>query len=96
MGVRTDPIMETSQVFEGTWEEVSRQSARFAGKRVRLVVVESGQAGLGEAKLPLYATATPAERARAWEEWCGLPRPHVPPLSHEAISRESVYSPEED
>jgi hypothetical protein len=88
--------MSAGQVLEGTWEEVSRQAERLAGKRVRLVVVENGQADLPEAKLPFYAPATPEERVRAWEKWCSLPRPKVPPLSDEAISRECIYSPERD
>jgi hypothetical protein len=92
--MRRDETMSAGQVFEGTWEEVSRQAERLAGKRVRLAVIENGQADLDEGKLPFYATASPEERARAWEEWCSLPRPRVPPLSDEAISRESIYSPE--
>jgi hypothetical protein len=86
--------MANSQIFEGTWEEVARQADRLAGKRVRLIVVDNGHEEPAEAELPFYATATPEERARAWDEWCGLPRPHVPPLSEEAISRESIYSPD--
>ena len=87
--------MAVSQVIEGTWEEVARLADRFAGKRVRLVVVESGEGRAQAEKLPFYATATPAERARAWDEWCARPRPRVPPLSDAAVSRESIYSPDE-
>ena len=88
--------MATNLILEGTWEEVAQQAAGLAGKRVRLVVVENGPGESPEAALPFHATATPAERAHAWEEWCALPRPTVPPLSDEAISRESIYSPEPD
>jgi hypothetical protein len=84
-------------MIEGAWEEVARHADQLAGKWVRLIVIENGE---GSAKrpagAPFYATATPAERARAWEEWCHLPRPYAPPLSDEAISRESIYSPDED
>jgi hypothetical protein len=45
---------------------------------------------------PLHAGTTPVDRARAWSDWCALPRPTVPPLSDEAISRESIYSPDDE
>lgn len=31
--------MET-QILEGTWEEISRQSSRFAGRKVRVTILE--------------------------------------------------------
>lgn len=37
------------------------------------------------------ATLTPAERAEAWRQ-AALGLPHTPPLSDEAISRESIYN----
>lgn len=89
--------MAIERVFEGTWEEVSRQADHFAGKHVRLVVVEGDAREPPEtrgADAPFYSTATPEERARAWDAWCALPRPRVPPLSDEAISRERIYSAE--
>lgn len=87
--------MPTSQVIEGTWEDVMRQADQLAGKQVRLVVIDSRQEpAMGSS--PLYATASPEERVRAWNEWCLLPRPQVPPLSDHAVSREAIYSPEPD
>jgi len=83
-------------VFEGTWEDVVRQADRLAGKRVRLVVVESGQDRGAEPTSPCYATATPEERVRAWDEWCSLPRPQAPLLSDYAVSREGIYAPDRD
>lgn len=88
--------MALGPVIEGTWEEVARQSDRLAGKRVRVIVIENGQEPCAEANLPFYATATSEERAQAWEDWCALPRPQVRPLSDEAISRQSIYSPDAD
>lgn len=79
------------QVLEGTWEEIAGQADGLARKRVRVEVYENGSAELETAELPFYATATPAERARAWREWCDAPRRPVPPLSDEAISRETIY-----
>lgn len=32
----------TAQVLEGTWEEVARQGKNFAGRKVRLLVLEDG------------------------------------------------------
>jgi hypothetical protein len=85
--------MPVDQVLEGRWEEIVQQADRLSGKRVR-VIVEAEANGPGDTELPFYATATPEERARAWEDWCDLPRPHVPPLSDLAVSRESIYSTE--
>ena len=85
--------MAPSQVIEGTWEEVTRHAAILAGKHVRLVIIGNGDDGAG---MPFYITATAEERARAWEEWCRMPRPQAPPLSDEAISRETIYSPEQE
>jgi hypothetical protein len=86
----------TGQVFEGTWEDVVREAERFAGKHVRLQVMENGEEESPRAQPPFYVTATPEERARAWREWCDAPRRQVPPLSDEAISRESIYFSERD
>ena len=40
--------MPTSEVFEGTWEEIARQAGRLARKRVRLVVIENGREHIGQ------------------------------------------------
>ncbi|MCC2669876.1 MAG: hypothetical protein K0Q72_2347 [Armatimonadetes bacterium] len=45
------------QVLEGTWEEISRQSQRFAGHRVRITILSEGQAGdVGHASGPTNRT----------------------------------------
>lgn len=41
-------------------------------------------------------TATPEEWKKAFLEWIHSPRPEHPPLSDEAISRESIYRERED
>jgi len=84
------------QILEGRWEEILQHGDQLAGKQVRVEVVENGQgAAVGEPSA-FYATATPEERAQAWIAWC---RSHsardAPPLSDEAISRESIYFGEE-
>ncbi len=43
-----------------------------------------------------FGTASPEERARAVEEWASRHRSSTPPLSDEAISRESIYGERED
>ena len=43
-----------------------------------------------------YETTTPEERARAVEEWANHHRSSAPPLSDEAISRDSIYGERED
>jgi hypothetical protein len=43
-----------------------------------------------------YETAPPEERARAVEEWANQHRSSAPPLSDEAISRDSIYGERED
>jgi len=44
----------------------------------------------------LFETASPEERARAVEEWASRHRSSAPPLSDEAISRDSIYGERED
>jgi len=41
-------------------------------------------------------TATPEEWEKAFLEWVHTPRPEHPPLSDEAIDRESIYRERED
>ncbi|MGV3723506.1 MAG: hypothetical protein ACO1SX_21635 [Actinomycetota bacterium] len=83
-------------VLEGTWEEIASHANRLAGRRVRLTLLDNGV--LGEvAPLPFYATATPEERAQAFVEWAESHTPrNAPPLSDEAISRESIYFDERE
>jgi hypothetical protein len=79
-------------IFEGTWEEIARHADRFRGKRLRVEVLENGQDATEDAALPFHATATPEERARAILAWGRSHAPrNAPPLSNEAISRESIY-----
>ena len=80
------------QILEGPWEEIVRQGDRLAGKHVRVEVVENGQGAATGEPSPFYTKATPQERAQAWVEWCRSHAPRsAPPLSDEAISRESIY-----
>ncbi len=95
-------MTRTAQVLEGTWEEIQRQGEHLAGKRLRVHVLENGlggETGPGDEthpSQPFYATATPAERARAFREWAESHSRETPVLSDDAISRESIYFGERD
>jgi hypothetical protein len=43
-----------------------------------------------------YETALPEESARAVEEWANQHRSSAPPMSDEAVSRDSIYRERED
>jgi hypothetical protein len=85
-------VVQPVQVLGGTWEEIAGQADRLTGKRVRVEVFEDGSQEPAAAELPFYATATPAERAQAYRDWAYSHQPrNAPPLSDEAISRETIY-----
>ena len=84
--------MPPNTVLEGTWEVVAEQAAQFAGKRVRLLVMEDLPEAAPE---PFWKTATPEERVRALQEWSSRPLPPGPPLSDYAVSREAMYTRQE-
>jgi len=46
---------------------------------------------LHPAEPPLWATASPAERADAVRRWAALERPTTPVLADTALSRENIY-----
>ena len=63
----------------------------------KVEVLENGQAELAIPEPPFYATASPEERAQAILDWGRSHRPrNAPPLSDEAIRRESIYFGERD
>lgn len=45
---------------------------------------------------PSQSKLTPQERAKQWMEWVESHDSSIPPLSDEAISRESIYTREDD
>ena len=77
-------------VLEGTWEEIARQAARFAGKRVRLTVLGDEEQEAPARNTPLSMTATPEELIRALDQLAEQNR-HLPVLPPEAFERESLY-----
>ena len=44
-----------------------------------------------EGARPFWETATPEERAEAFQRWAAMDRPAAPVLPPEAFSRESIY-----
>jgi len=86
-------LVQSGEMLEGTWEELAREAERFAGQRLRVIVLPLTEAPAGSASLSFHEAASPAEWAEAFFTWG---RSHVrrnaPPLSEEAINRDSIYS----
>src|SRR6266545_3378404 len=87
-------MLPTMMTVEGTWEEVTRDTGRFAGKRVRIIVLPD-EGGDATPQRPFYEAATPEEWARAFGEWAAGHHRSTPLLSDAAISRDSIYGDEE-
>jgi hypothetical protein len=77
-------------------EEKIAAEARARGMSVEdyILRVLEKETTNGEASFAL--TATPEEWKKAFLEWVNIDRPAHPPLSDEAISRESIYRERED
>jgi hypothetical protein len=73
---------------------VSEAKARGLSVETYILEVLEKESTNGEANFAL--TATPEEWKKAFLEWVHRPRPEHPPLSDEAISRESIYRERED
>jgi TRAP-type C4-dicarboxylate transport system substrate-binding protein len=70
------------------------EQARRAGSSVNNFLsrlLDEAEAEAAEAGVEM----TPEERARAFEEWANNRRSAAPPLSDDAISRESIYTRED-
>lgn len=83
------------QTIEGTWEQILTYGERFAGKRVRLIIVDDENGGTGSPDPTPRQFSTPEDRARAFMEWAASHSRDTPLLSDEAISRESIYGDRE-
>ncbi len=83
-------------VLEGTWEQINLQAGRLAGRCLRVEVVANGRDSEGQ-PLPFHATASPEAQAQPILDWGYRHAPrNAPPLSEDAICRESIYSEERD
>ena len=54
------------------------------------LLVDNGNS-LPDEEKPFYETASPEEWSKAYLEWANSHDPKTPPLSLEAMSRESIY-----
>jgi hypothetical protein len=78
--------MAQMQVYEGTLEEiVARHGSQLAGRQLKVIVEPDEKAK------PFYEMASAEEWAQALREWAASHSTHHPPLSDEAISRDSIY-----
>jgi len=78
--------MAQMQVYEGTLEEiVARHGRKLAGRQLKVIVEPDKKA------TPFYETASAEEWAQALRDWAASHSAHQPPLSEEAISRDSIY-----
>jgi hypothetical protein len=73
---------------------VAEAKARGLSVEAYILNVLEKEATNGEARFAL--TATPEEWKKAFLEWVNIERPAHPPLSDEAINRESIYRERED
>ena len=78
--------MAHAQVYEGTLEDIVAQYGRELTGRHLKVIVEPDKR-----EKPFYETATPEEWEQALREWAASHPTRYPPLSDEAISRDSIY-----
>jgi len=88
-------MIETSQApqtIEGTWEEVAAQASQWAGRRVLLTILPEEKGAHTGPERAYHETASPEEWSEAFRAWSNSHKPrHAPPLSDEAISRETIY-----
>jgi hypothetical protein len=83
--------MTQPKVLEGTWEEIKRHEKELAGRRLTVIVMPTGEKLPHGAESPLFRTASTDEWSRALREWAESHDRTAPPLSDEAISRDSIY-----
>ena len=76
--------MAQTSVIEGTGEELERYLKQRPNERFRLIPLRTDEGQFHE-------TATTEEWIQAFDEWAKSHDPHTPPLSDEAISRDSIY-----
>ena len=77
---------------EGSWEDVLTHAEEFKGHRVRVIVLDDGEAPRRDT-IQLSSDAID-ERLLAWKSFSSEPLSEAPPLSDFAVSRESFYENE--
>ena len=91
MGVQTTTI-EVDQVTAGLLKAKAEANGLTIADWLRAFAET-------EPKMPqpsFFEVASPEERANAVEEWASLHRSSAPPLSDDAVSRDSIYAERED
>jgi hypothetical protein len=86
--------MAATDMIEGTGAELARLLGQMPGRRFRLIELPDGegqQEPAAERSLPFYETATADEWTTAFRLWAEGHRADRPPLSEEAVSRDSIY-----
>lgn len=80
-----------TQIHEGTLDEINlRYGKELAGLNLRVMVDET-PAQQTEIDKPFYETATPEQWIEALHSWAASHKSSTPPLSDDAIDRESIY-----
>jgi predicted DNA-binding protein len=77
-------------------EERIAAEAKARGLSVETYILEVLEKEATNGEASFASTATLEEWKRAFREWVNIKRPAHPPLSDEAISRESIYRERED
>ena len=76
----------TKQTLEGTWEEVLTHASDLAGRRVRVIVLDSQE------QQTIGASDEQAEQNNAFAVFMSSTISEAPLLSDKAINRENLYS----
>jgi len=77
-------------------EEHIKAEAKARGLSVEDYILKVLERDTANGEVNFAVRATPEEWEKAFLEWVHTPRPEHPPLSDEAISRESIYRERED
>jgi hypothetical protein len=76
--------------LEGTWEDIVKESSAFAGRRVRVTVVDREPTpGHGDAPTP--SLLGPEERIALLNRVLAM-NAHVPSITDDALNRELIYA----
>ena len=73
------------KIIEGTWEDITRHAAEFAGHRLKVIVMDDPAASPAEA-------TTSNISAEEWVAWLEQWAHNRPPLGPGDDSRDAIYS----
>jgi hypothetical protein len=72
-------------------EKHLKAEAKARGLSVETYILNVLEKEIPDSEATFALTASPEEWIKTFREWVNTPRPEHPPLSDEAISRESIY-----